>query len=70
MLVRYRFDLSSNVEKDSVFLSGVPVSRWVGAATYTVFLGFRRGRYNYIFASRRRSWVLKRFYKWERITNF
>lgn len=48
-MVSYRFGLSTNVEINSVFFSDRTLSRWVDLATYTVYLGFRRGEYSYVF---------------------
>ena len=48
-IVNYRFGLSSKVELDAVFSSEAPLSRWVDTATYTVYLGFRRAKYSYVF---------------------
>ena len=48
-IVNYRFGSSSRVELNVTFSSEAPLSRWVDAATYTVYLGFRRGKYSYVF---------------------
>ncbi|MCK1792054.1 hypothetical protein [Pseudomonas violetae] len=48
-VVSYRFGLISKVELDAVFSSEAPLSRWVDTATYTVYLGFRRAKYSYVF---------------------
>lgn len=48
-IVNYRFGFSSKIELDAVFSSEAPLSRWVDVATYTVYLGFRRGKYSYVF---------------------
>lgn len=48
-LVSYRFGLGSAVELDAVFSNEVPLSRWMDIATYTVYFGFRRGGYSYVF---------------------
>lgn len=47
--VNYRFGFSSKIELDAVFSSEAPLSRGVDVAAYTVYLGFRRGKYSYFF---------------------
>lgn len=47
--VSYRFGFNSEVELDTVFSIQVPLSRWVDVVTYTVYFGFRGGRYSYVF---------------------
>ncbi|MGC6373069.1 hypothetical protein [Pseudomonas sp. K2I15] len=48
-IVNVRLGLGSSVDFNSVFSRAAPLSRWVDAATYTVYLGFRRGEYCYAF---------------------
>lgn len=62
-VISYRFGLSSGVEIDSVFVSEKPLSRWVDAATYTVYLGFRRGGYSYVFGVPQETLGAKAFLK-------
>lgn len=47
--VSYRFGISSKIELNAVFSNESPLSRWVDVANYTVYLGFRRGKYSYVF---------------------
>lgn len=47
--VSYRFGSNSKVELDTVFSIEGPLSRWVDVVTYTVYFGFRHGRYSYVF---------------------
>lgn len=47
--VNYRFGLKENIELSAGFSSSDSLSRWVDAATYTVYFGFRRGKYSYVF---------------------
>lgn len=47
--VAYRYGVKSNIELRVKFDKKYPLSRWVDLATYTTYLGFRRGRYTYSF---------------------
>lgn len=48
-LVSYRYGVKSKIELGVIFNSENPLNRWVDAATYTTYLGFRRGKYSYSF---------------------
>jgi hypothetical protein len=47
--INYRFGSSSKMELIAVFSSEDRLSRWVDRATYTVYLGFERAKYSYVF---------------------
>jgi hypothetical protein len=47
--ISYRFGVVSKIELEAVFSNNIPLSRWVDVATYTVYLGFKRREYNYVF---------------------
>ena len=48
-IITFRSGSVSNKGSSVVFSEINPISRWVDAATYTVYLGFRLGRYSYVF---------------------
>lgn len=48
-VVSRRLGSVSDIELSAVFSNEAPLSRWLDVVTYTVCLGFRRGRYNYTF---------------------
>lgn len=47
--IHYRYGTSLSTELQVQFTSRKPLSRWVDAATYTTYLGFRQGKYIYLF---------------------
>lgn len=48
-VVAYRYGVKTKIELGVIFSPKNPLSRWVDAATYTTYLGFRRGKYSYSF---------------------